>query len=201
MDTTNKQTLHLVTLAKSGDNLAIEKLYEIYSERILRIVRLRMGSKLRSKMQSMDIVQEALFSSFRDMKNFVYKNEGDFLRWLSTIAENKIRDHLRKLGTGRRDISKEIPLDDHGQSKSTTYWQKIEPVNPITPTKIITEKEEWDKLENAMQTLKPEYREVIRLTKIEGLSQREVGEQLGKTPDAVRMLLGRALNALSKAYE
>ena len=125
MNTTNKQTLHLVTLAKAGDKLAIEKLYEIYSERILRRVRPRMGSKLRSKMQSMDIVQDALFSSFRDMKNFVYKNEGDFLRWLSTIAENKIRDHLRKLG---RDIIKEVPPDDPSQSKTGTYRQKIEPI-------------------------------------------------------------------------
>ena len=82
------------------------------------------------------------------------------------------------------------------------YWsEKSSPLYTTTPSKIIAEKEEWDKLENTVQKLKPEYREVIRLIKIEGLSQKEVGEQLGKTPDAVRMLLVRALDALSKAYE
>lgn len=201
MDTTNKQTLHLVTLAKSGDKLAIEKLYEIYSERILRIVRLRMGNKLRSKMQSMDIVQEALFSSFRDMKNFVYKNEGDFLRWLSSIAENKIRDHLRKLGSSGRDISKEIPLDDSSPSKNDSFVPGIEPTDTTTPSKIISRKEEHEKLEKAMQRLNPEYREVILLAEIEGLSYKQIGEKIGKSPDAARMLLARALNALSKAYE
>ena len=52
-----------------------------------------------------------------------------------------------------------------------------------------------------MQRLSPEYREVILLAKIEGLSHGQIGEKIGKSPDAARMLLGRALNALSKAYE
>lgn len=201
MDTTNKQTLHLVTLAKSGDNLAIEKLYEIYSERILRVVRLRMGSELRSKMQSMDLVQDALLCSFRDLGDFTYRNEGDFLRWLSRIAENKIRDNIDKLHAQKRDIKKEVQLNDSSQSTNGTFVPGIEPADTTTPSRIISRKEEQEKLEKAMQRLNPEYREVILLAKIEGLSYKQIGEKIGKSPDAVRMLLGRALNALSKAYE
>ena len=51
-----------------------------------------------------------------------------------------------------------------------------------------------------MDKLKPEYREVIVLTRIEGLSQEEVGKRLGKSADAVRMLLSRAMVALSKSF-
>ena len=38
------------------------------------------------------------------------------------------------------------------------------------------------------------------LTKIEGLSYQEIGEKLGKSADAVGMLLSRAMVALTMAY-
>jgi RNA polymerase sigma factor (sigma-70 family) len=65
----------------------------------------------------------------------------------------------------------------------------------------MSKRENLDRLEKAMDGLKPEYREIIVLTKIEGLSYKEAGEKLGKNPDAVRMLLCRAMAALSKGFE
>lgn len=200
-ESVNPQTRRLVARAKSGDKEAENKLYEIYSERILRIVRLKMGSELRSKMQSMDLVQESLLCSFQDLGNFTYRNEGDFLRWLSKIVIHKICDNLRKLHTRGRDIKKEVPLNDSSPSENGSFVPGIEPADTTTPSKIISRKEEQEKLEKAMQRLNPEYREVILLAKIEGLSYKQIGEKIGKSPDAVRMLLVRALNALSKAYE
>jgi RNA polymerase sigma-70 factor (ECF subfamily) len=200
-ESVNPKTRRLVARAKSGDKEAENKLYGIYSERVLGIVRLRMGSELRSKMQSMDLVQDALLCSFRDLGDFTYRNEGDFLRWLSRIAENKIRDNIDKLHAQKRDIKKEVPLNDSSQSENGTFVPGIEPADTTTPSRIVSRKEEQEKLEKAMQRLNPEYREVILLAKIEGLSHGQIGEMIGKSPDAVRMLLGRALNALSKAYE
>lgn len=200
-ESVNPQTRRLVARAKSGDKEAENKLYEIYSERILGIVRLRMGSELRSKMQSMDLVQDALLCSFRDLGDFTYRNEGDFRRWLSHIVENRIRDNIRKLHRQKHDINKEVQLNGSSQSKNGTFVPGIEPAYTTTPSKIISRKEDQEKLEKAMQRLNPEYREVILLAKIEGLSYKQIGEKIGKSPDAVRMLLVRALNTLSKAYE
>ncbi|GJQ50909.1 MAG: hypothetical protein HKUEN01_32950 [Candidatus Kuenenia stuttgartiensis] len=199
-ESVNPQTLHLVMLAKSGDQPAIEKLYEIYSGRILRIVRMRMGNELRSKIQSMDLVQDALLSSFRDLKQFTYKNEGDFLRWLSHIAENRIRDKIGEMRAQMRDHRREQPLSSNKQLKDDSSVHRYEPMDSATPSKILSKHEDMDKLEKAMQKLKPEYREVILLTKTEGLSQKQAGEKLGRSPDATRMLLARALNALSIAF-
>ncbi|WP_347275249.1 sigma-70 family RNA polymerase sigma factor [Candidatus Kuenenia sp.] len=199
-ESVNPQTLHLVMLAKSGDQPAIEKLYEIYSGRILRIVRMRMGNELRSKMQSMDLVQDVLLSSFRDLKQFTYKNEGDFLRWLSHIAENRIRDKIGEMRAQVRDHRREQPLSSNKQLKDDSSVHTYEPMDSATPSKILSKEEDLDKLEKAMQKLKPKYREVILLTKAEGLSQKQVGEKLGKSPDATRMLLVRALNALNNAF-
>ena len=44
-------------------------------------------------------------------------------------------------------------------------------------------------------------RKKVILAKIEGLSYREIGDKLGKSADAIRMLSCRAMTALSCAFE
>ena len=104
------KTQHLVTLAKEGDRSAVDQLCRIYGERIRRIIRLRIDRKLRPKIDSVDVVQDALVQALASLENFTYKDEGDFLRWLSKIAENKLRDILDKFHADKRDIRREIPF-------------------------------------------------------------------------------------------
>jgi len=195
------KTRHLVTLAKGGDESALDQLCKVYGARVLWIVRLRMGKELRSKLESMDLVQDALVSALRDLGNFTYENEGDFLRWLSRIAENRLRDELDRLHANKRDIRKEIPLKSYRPATDDSFVSALGPVDNTTPSVIISKKEEFDKLAKAIEALKPEYREVIVLTKIEGLSYRETGNKLGKSADSVRMLFSRAMAALTGAFE
>ena len=107
---TDQKTQHLVTLAKEGDQPAIEQLCRVYGERVRRIIRLRIDSKLRPKIDSVDVVQDALVLALAGLKNFTYRSEGDFLRWLSRIAENKLRDISDKFHAEKRDIRREIPF-------------------------------------------------------------------------------------------
>ena len=159
-----------------------------------------MGPELRTKLQSMDLVQDAFISALRSLENFTYKNEGDFLRWISKIAENRIRDNLDKLHADKRDIRKEIPLNNRSATQNTLAGISA-PVDTTTPSLIMSRREDLNKLEKAMDKLKPEYREVITLTKIEGLSYKEAADKLGKGADAVRMLLSRAITAMSQSFE
>ena len=197
----NDNTEHLVVLAKNGDESALARLCSIYSERICRIVRLRMGKGLRSKMESMDIVQDTLISALRGLENFTYQNEGDFLRWVSTIAENRLRDNLDKLQADKRDVRKEIPLIDNRQTTQEGLMGAFEPSDLTTPSLIMSKREDLNRLEKAIDKLKPEHREVIILAKIEGLSYLEIGKKIGKSPDAVRMIMSRAMTELSGAFE
>ena len=57
--------------------------------------------------------------------------------------------------------------------------------------------EETARLERALQALEEHQREIILLRKFEELSFREIGGHLGKSPDACRMLLARAMTALT----
>ncbi len=61
-------------------------------------------------------------------------------------------------------------------------------------------KESLDRLEKALDELKPKYKEIIILKKIEGFSHADIAERLGKSTDAVGMLLSRAMAALAIAY-
>jgi len=94
-----------------------------------------------------------------------------------------------------------VRLDDNGPTTGGRLTSTPGPIQATTPSMIMSRKEELDKLEKAMDQLKPEYKEVIVLTKIEGLSYKEIGQQLGKSADAVGMLLSRAMVALTIAYE
>jgi len=197
----NQKTQYLVTLAKEGDQTAWEQLCKVYSERVRRIVRLRMDRHIRSKLDSMDVVQDALIHALENIREFTYKNEGDFLLWLSKIAQNALRNDLDKLHADKRDICKEVRFENYGSTTGGGFVGIAGPVDTTTPSFIVAKSEELDRLERAMDQLKPEYRQVILLAKIEGLSYRQIGQKLGRSPDAVGMLLCRAMVALTNAFE
>jgi RNA polymerase sigma-70 factor (ECF subfamily) len=134
------------------------------------------------------------------LKDFTYRNEGDFLRWLSRIAENKLRDVSKKYHADKRDIRKEISFKKEGSSANGWFNGVAEPIGTTTPSVVLKKKEALDRLEKALDTLKPEYKEVIVLKKIEGLSHAEIAEKLNKSVNAVPMLLFRAMAALTIAY-
>ena len=195
------KTQYLVALARAGDNSALDQLCDVYGERVRRIIRLRMGKELRVKLDSMDLVQDALFSALEGLGDFTYKNEGDFLRWLSRIAQNAFRDNLDKLHAAKRDIRKEVHLDNVGRTANGRLPGVPGPVATTTPSVIMSRKEDLDKLEKAIDKLKPEYRNVIVLAKIDGLGYQEIGDRLGKSSEAIRKLVSRAMTALINAFE
>jgi len=196
----NYKTQQLVTLAKEGDESALDRLCKVYAERVRWMVRLRMTRELRSKLESVDLMQDVLVHAVQGLGDFTYENEGDFVRWLSKIAENLLRDNLDKLHADKRDIRKEVRLGGYGPTTGGGFLDTPVPIDNTTPSVIMSKGEDLAKLEKAIDTLKPEYREVIVLTKIEGLSYGQIGERLDKSADAVRMLLSRAMAALTTAF-
>jgi RNA polymerase sigma-70 factor (ECF subfamily) len=160
-----------------------------------------MGRELRSKLESMDLVQDVLVSALRDLGDFTYKDEGDFLRWLSKIAENRLRDNVDKLHADKRDIRKEVRLDNKERTARGGFVGTADPIDVTTPSVIASRKEDLDELAKAMDALKPEHKEVIVLTKIEGLSYKEIAGKLGKSDEAVRKLVSRAMAVLTSVFE
>ena len=198
---TLQRTQELVAQAQDGDTSALDQLCGVYTERVRRMVRFRMGPELRSRLESMDLVQEALVEAVLDLDQFRYATEGDFLRWLSRIVENTIRDHVDKAHAAKRDIRKQVPLDHVAVRADRPALEARMPLATTTPSVVLSLREDLDKLEKAMDRLKPEYREVIVLAKIEGYSCKEIAEKEGKSPAAVAMLLSRAIVAVTNLLE
>jgi len=196
-----QKTQQLLMLAREGDQGALNNLCGLYVERIRRIVRLRMGPQLRSQLESMDIVQDALWAAVRELDDFTHQDDGDFLRWVSVIVENTIRDNIDRIHAGKRDVRKQVSLDSAVARSEGGRLPIRHPVSTTTPSLLVARSEELDRLERAMDQLKDEYRQVILLAKIEGLSYAQIGQELGKTPGAAGMLLSRAMVALTDAFE
>ena len=57
--------------------------------------------------------------------------------------------------------------------------------------------EEIDRLEQACEQLPEDYRRVLTLTRIAGLSHEEAGREMGRTAGASRKLLNRAIVQLT----
>jgi RNA polymerase sigma-70 factor (ECF subfamily) len=191
----------LVTLAKEGDRAALEQLCQVYGERLHWIVRFRMGGEIRSKLDSMDVVQDAFVLALQDLDDFTYRDEGDFLRWMSRIVENRIRDNMKSLHADKRDIHKEVPLRNGLPTTKRSFAGAVGLIATTTPSAIMSQREDLDKLEKAINKLRTEHREAIILRKIEGLSYKEIADRLGKSTDAVGMLVSRAMIALINAFE
>jgi RNA polymerase sigma-70 factor (ECF subfamily) len=159
-----------------------------------------MDKEIRPKLDSIDVVQDALFSALQGIENFTYTNEGDFLRWLSRIAQNVLRDNLDKLHADKRDIRREVRFEANTTKGKGDFVEMAGIVDTTTPSALMSKKEDLDKLEKAIDRLKPEYREIIILAKIDGLSYEEIGNRLGKSVHTVGHLLSRALAALTDIF-
>jgi RNA polymerase sigma-70 factor (ECF subfamily) len=149
----------------------------------------------------MDLVQEALIEAVKDISDFSYSSDGDFLRWLSSIVENTIRDNIDRMHAAKRDVRRQVSLD-----RMTNYTERSGinahlPAATTTPSVVLSLREDLDKLEQAMDRLKPQYREVLVLAKIEGLSCKEIAARQSKNPAAVAMSLSRAIVAVTNLFE
>ena len=183
----------LLRSARGGSNEALNTLFKRYAGRLLGLIRLRMGRSLRSQLESRDILNASLLKAFQQIDRFESSDTKSLMAWLARIAENEIRDQADYHRRQRRDAARVVPLEPGLDSLVDQVRSQVSGI-------ILTE--ELEHLEQALEGLDETYREVILLRKFEELSFGEIGQRLGKSPDACRMLLARALTALTiKTHE
>jgi len=190
-------TFTLLEQAQAGDREALSRAFEKYQRRLAVLVHFKLSDRTRTFAEVDDIVQETLLRAFRDIRNFSYQAPGSFLRWLSAIAEHVIVDRVRYQGRERR-AGDEIPF------RSASNPARPEPADTKTPSRLLAQQEAVERLLNRLAALPEDYRVAILLAKIEGLSTAEIAVQLGKSREAVALLVYRAVKrfrALSEAGE
>jgi RNA polymerase sigma-70 factor, ECF subfamily len=175
--------------AQTGAPAALDRLVQRFSPRLLALIRLRLGPSLRARLESRDILQETWLKALSRLDGFRGDSTGSFTAWLARIAANEIRDQVDYNGRQRRDGGREERLSAEeldglaARVRSETSRLALD---------------EWRmRLEHALESLPRDQREVIVLRKLEEQSFQEVAEHMGRSPDACRMLLARAMAALS----
>ena len=187
----------LVQKASRGDAASIGALLERHLPRLEAFVRLRMGPELRAYESSADLVQSACREVLEGLERYEYRGESEFRGWLFTTALHKVSYRVRHLRARRRDARRAEP------PPNATLSGPGDPLAGLaaaagTPSEDAMAREELARLERAFALLPEHYREVIALARIAGLAHREIAAQLGKTEEATRVLLFRALAALAK---
>ena len=177
----------LVRDAVAGRPEAVDALYARVAPRILTYVRMRMGQSLRARMDSRDILQATLLKSFEHFAEFQGSGKPALMAWLARIAEREILDRADYHQRARRSAQREAPLsgEDVLEARVTSVLSSM------------IRDERADRLEAAMGGLSDAHREIILLRKFQELPFREIAARLGKSEDACRMLLARALSALT----
>jgi RNA polymerase sigma-70 factor (ECF subfamily) len=174
---------HLIHQAQGGNRDAFDRLVRRYSPRLEVVVRRRIGSSLRQRIEIADVLQESLLKAFQSIGSFEYRGEESFLQWLKAIAENLLLYWAREYQ--RRD---QLPL--LSEPKGTA----------VSPSRELRRQERFSRLQEVFSQLNPDEREVILAARVEGLPMKEIAKRLGRSPDAARPLLWRSIQKLRVSF-
>jgi RNA polymerase sigma-70 factor (ECF subfamily) len=174
----------LVAQARAGDQNAFAELVHRYERKIYRLAK----NITRNDEDAEDVLQDAFLKAYTHLDNF--KGDSKFYTWIVRIAVNEALMRLRKRKTDRS-----VPLDEPVELGEETVQREIA-VWEDNPEQQYSQ-EEWRRiLDEAVESLKPDFRTVFVLRDIEELSTEETAETLGISVPAVKSRLLRARLAL-----
>jgi RNA polymerase sigma-70 factor (ECF subfamily) len=174
-----KSDEELMLNVRKGDMAALEELYDRYHKRLFHFT-LRF---VRDRSLAEDILQETFLRILRARKN--YRTGSHFSTYLFTIGRNLCLDALKSWQRRHLLISQE---DDIERALD----------NSKGPRKILEEIEMGKVIQNEIQALPLDQREVLILSKYSGLSYDEIAQILESTPAAVKQKAYRAMLSLKQ---
>jgi RNA polymerase sigma-70 factor (ECF subfamily) len=197
---------HEIDEVRRGATQRLGQLLESYRNYLQLLATTQIDSKLRPKISASDLVQETLFSAYRDFGQFQGQHERQLLAWLRRILINRLHTFVqRHVLAGKRDVRREVSLDEVGAAltRSTVNLDGGLFLADQAPSPIsdVIRRESAVELADHLTRMSDLHREVIVLRNLQGLSFEEVGCRLNRTSSAVRMLWLRAIRQLRKRLE
>jgi RNA polymerase sigma-70 factor (ECF subfamily) len=185
--------------ARTGDEGALGRLLESYRAYLTLLARLQIGRRLQGKADAADMVQETLLEAIRHFDQFRGGTEPELVAWLRQILAACLAHLVRRYyGTQARDVRLERMLEDELDQSSRAIDRGLV-AEQSSPSQSASRREQAVLLADALERLPPDYREVIILRHLEGLTFPEVATQMGRSLDSVEKLWVRALPRLRRA--
>jgi RNA polymerase sigma-70 factor (ECF subfamily) len=167
----------LVARCRAGEREAFRVLVDRH-QRVIYSVALRM---LGNAEEATDVAQETFVRAYTALDR--YKPDGHFGAWLRRIAVNLCLNERRRPTT--------ISLDDVDPDGLTTD----------DPAHIVLAQAQAQAVRRAIGGLPPEYRVVVVLRYLDGLSYRDIAKSLGVSVPTVETRLHRAKKMLQERLQ
>jgi RNA polymerase sigma-70 factor (ECF subfamily) len=195
------EIVHQLDLAREGDGQVLGALLERYYNYLALLARVQIGKRMQGKLDVADVVQETFLEAHRGIGNFRGRTEAQFLAWLRQILVAILSNQVRRyFGTKRRDVRLERELQEE-LDRSSCYLGAHLVASQSSPSAQASKREQAVLLADAMEQLPEDYREVIILRQLEGLTFPQVAQRMGRTEDSVKNLWARSLVRLRRSLE
>ena len=176
--------------ARQGDIAAFEELFNRHQKRVYNIALRMLGDET----EAADATQEVFVRAYRSIGKLV--SEEAFVTWLRTMAVNMCRDILRRRGRVRLQ-SLDAPVKTGDGSHLTNEiadWS-------TNPERSLDAKQMQEVVRSAIDSLSPDYREVVTLFYVDGADVAEIAKVTGSPPGTIKSRLSRARAELKRKLE
>ena len=168
---------YLVQQFIQGDEKAFDILYHRYVKKVYNRVRY-----LAPETDVEDVTQEVFIAVIRALPSF--RGEAKFSTWLRALTNNKVNENFRK--RSRKKETMQVDLEDAERSSDHSNASSMED--------IIT-------VQHALNNIPKQYRGIILLRFAEGMTFKEVADNLNKNLESTKSLYRRAISALTEVLE
>ncbi len=201
MSLTASSVARCIEGARGGRSDDLARLLEGYRNYLQLLASAALPAALRAKAGPSDIVQETLVKAHRAFGQFRGRTEPELLAWLrKTLARTLANLHRRYARNDGREIARERSLDQILDQSSQAIGALLA-AGDSSPSERAQARERSVLLAEALAALDADAREVIVLRNLQELGWHEVARRMGRSPDAARMLWGRALLRLGAVIE
>ena len=169
--------------AQNGDSASFEKLVKTHYQPLYRFA---LSITKGNEDTASDILQNALIKAFGSIDDF--KGKCSFTSWLWIIIKNEFITHLRK-ETGHAFFSANQTEGDTADTKNPSLENSI------------NEEQRKENLVKMIDRLPENYREIIMMVELSGMSYVEASEFLDIPVGSVKSRLSRARDELHMLVE
>ncbi len=189
----------LLDYVRTGQANLLGPLLQNYRGYLNLLARLKLDEELQSKLDPSDVVQDTFLDAHRDFHKFRGTTEAELMQWLRRILAFNIADQLRRYrGAQKRDVRLERTFA-HDLDRSSIALGEVVPVaDDTTPSERASRREEAALVADALEQLPADYRDVLLLRHLKGLSFPEVASRMGRSVGSVQKLWMRALPCLKE---
>ncbi|MCC7015150.1 MAG: sigma-70 family RNA polymerase sigma factor [Planctomycetes bacterium] len=184
--------------ASRGDPQAVDELLAELVPDLRRYLAHHAGAMVGAKESSSDLAQSVCREVLERLRSerLEYRGAAEFRQWVFNAALYKLQARRRFYLAAMRDAGREQGLDAPGGESSGADGGARD-AGQASPSEAAVLREEVERLRAALSKLPENYRQVIHLAHVDGLSHKEIAERLGISEANSRVLLSRALARLA----